>query len=122
MILTRDVEFTADMIMSLILKFRDAGHVDILNAFKEGEALETIDTETLVSRLEKSFGLKLETVKKIVNQDLGRKEIIILCHLAIEIANSHNPPKRKADTTGSTSSKKAKATDGCIDLSDDKVR
>ena len=58
--LVKDIEFTAEMKLNLILKIREDEYPDCLNYFKEGEHLDTLDSDTLKSKLSKRFGADLD--------------------------------------------------------------
>jgi hypothetical protein len=58
-----------------------------MNLFKEDENLDTLDKDELVRRLDKSFDMKLEKVRKILKKDLDQTDLVKLAHCAIEVAN-----------------------------------
>ena len=90
MILNKEVQFSAEMLLELIMKFNEDEHFDALNGFQEGEDLRTISEDLLHNRLEKSLGIDLDKLKKMVSKDLHRNELVKVAHLAIEIANKHS--------------------------------
>ena len=96
--LNGDIPFSAEMLMELVMRYRGEGHFEKLNYFKEGESLEALKKEELVTKLEKSFAIKTSTIEKIIKDELSREDIVNLAHIAIDLANQATkaPKKRKA--------------------------
>ena len=53
--LLKDIEFTSDMLIDLMIKFRSNGYPEQLNSFGNDEILYTLDEETL--NIKNSFGI-----------------------------------------------------------------
>jgi hypothetical protein len=64
--LINDYPFDSEMLMDTIVMFKDNEHFETLNCLKEDEHLDTLDKDELVRRLDKSFDIKLEKVRKIL--------------------------------------------------------
>jgi hypothetical protein len=63
--------------------YQNNEHFETLNCFKEDENLDTLDKEDeLVRRLDKSFDIKLEKVRKILKKDLDQTDLVKLAHCA----------------------------------------
>jgi hypothetical protein len=71
--LINDHPFDSEMLMDTIVMYQDNEHFETLNLFKEDENLDTLDKDELVRRLDKSFDMKLEKVRKILKKDLDQK-------------------------------------------------
>jgi hypothetical protein len=85
--LINDHPFDSEMLMDIIVMYQDIEHFETLNLFKEDENLDTLDKDELVRRLDKSFDMKLEKVRKILKKDLDQTDLVKLAHCAIEVAN-----------------------------------
>ena len=85
--LINDNSFDSEMLMDTIVMYQDNEHFENLNCFKEDENLDTLDKDELVRRLDKSFDIKLEKVRKILKKDLDQTNLVKLAHCAIEVAN-----------------------------------
>ena len=108
MILNRDIEFSSDVTMELVIKFRDEEHVETLNSFREGELLNITSEADIKMKMEKSFGINTETLSKILHQEMARKDWVNLAHWAIDIANktSAETQKRKGEAKQTDCAKK----------------
>ena len=100
MILTQDFEFSPDLILNLIKKFREeTKHIDSdnLHSCKEGEKLELLSAEELFRRVSKSFAIKREDIELILGKTLGKKDIVAIAHFAIELANVSSKKRKLTD-------------------------
>ncbi|CAC5359808.1 unnamed protein product [Mytilus coruscus] len=100
MLLERDLKFNSQMLLDLIMRFHQNEHYDQLNSFKENENLRTLDIDTLKLRLEKSLGIKIDDLVKMLNRDLNRPDFVKIAHIGIIIANEEvademEPPRKK---------------------------
>jgi energy-converting hydrogenase A subunit M len=111
--LINDHPFDSEMLMNTIVMYQDNEHFENLNCFKEDEHLDTLDKDELVRRLDKSFDIKLEKVRKILKKDLDQTDLVKLAHCTIEVANQKcGPQKRKHPESSAThSSFKKRKTD-----------
>ena len=104
--LINDHPFDSEMLMDTIVMYQDNEHFEALNCFKEDENLDTLDKNELVRRLDKSFDIKLEKVRKILKKDLDQTDLVKLAHCAIEVANQKcGPQKRKHPELSATKSR-----------------
>ena len=114
--LVNDIEFTAEMKLNFILKIREDEYPDCLNYFKEGEHLDTLDSDTLKSKLSKSFGLDLDYLEKLmIDQNWSQELLVKTAHYSIEIANASVSPsgvsaKRPKPSQEAGGKKKQKTT------------
>ena len=111
--LINDHPFDSEMLMDAIVMYQNNEHFETLNCFKEDENLDTLDKDDLARRLDKSFDIKLEKVRKILKKDLDQTDLVKLAHCAIEVANQKcGPQKRKhPESSGTQSSSKKGKTD-----------
>ena len=65
-ILSRDLEFSAEMKLKLITEFNNSQHTEDLNRFKEGENLEILSANVLSICLRKSFGVDALLTRKLL--------------------------------------------------------
>ena len=86
--LLKDIEFTSDMLIDLIVKFRSNGYPEQLNSFGNDEILYTLDEETLRLKIKKSFGTDLEKLSTLMKVTLNH------ANFAIYIANGANQHPR----------------------------
>ena len=93
--LINDHPFDSEMLMDIIVMYQDIEHFETLNLFKEDENLDTLDTDELVRRLDKSFDMKLEKVRKILKKDLDQTDLVKLAHCAIEVSNQKCGPHKR---------------------------
>ena len=94
--LINDHPFDSEMLMDTIVIYQNNEHFETLNCFKEDENLDTLDKDDLARRLDKSFDIKLEKVRKFLKKDLDQTDLVKLAHCAIEVANQKcGPQKRK---------------------------
>ena len=94
------------MLMDTIVMFQDNEHFETLNCFNEDENLETLDKEELIKRLDKSFDINLEKVRKVLKKDdLDQTDLVKFVHCAIEVANQKcGSQKRKHPESNATKS------------------
>ena len=88
MILSKDLVFNAEMYVELLMLMNEDMHVDSddLNAFKENEQLDTLSSELLKKRLEKSLGIDLGKVSKMLKKsDLQQETLVRVAHYGIQI-------------------------------------
>jgi hydroxylamine reductase (hybrid-cluster protein) len=85
--LINDHPFDSEMLMDTIVMYQDNEHFETLNCFKEDENLDTLDKDELVRRVDKSFDIELEKVRKILKKGLDQMELEKLAQCAIEVAN-----------------------------------
>jgi hydroxylamine reductase (hybrid-cluster protein) len=90
-----DHPFDSEMLMDTIVMYQDNEHFETLNFFKEDENLDTLDKDELVRRLDKSFHIKLEKVRKILKKDLDQTDLVKLAHCAIGVANQKCGPQKR---------------------------
>jgi hypothetical protein len=105
------------MLMDTIVMYQDNEHFEALNCFKADEKLDTLDKDELVRRLDNSFDIKLEKVRKILKKDLDQTDLAKLAQCAIEVANQKcGPQKRKHPESSATksSSKKGKTDEPSV--------
>ena len=102
MILSKDLVFNAEMYMELIMLMNEDIHVesDELNSFEENEQLDTLSDTILKKRLEKSLGIDLVKVSKMLKKDLTQDCLIRIAHYGIKVAESNSvpssePPKKR---------------------------
>ena len=91
MILSKDLVFNAEMYVELLMLMNEYMHVDSddLNAFKENEQLDTLSSELLKKRLEKSLGIDLGKVSKMLKKsDLPQETLVRVAHYGIQIGES----------------------------------
>ena len=79
--------------MNTIVMYQNNEHFETLNCFKEEEHLDTLGKDELVMRLDKSFDIKLEKLRKILKKDLDQTDLVKLVHCAIEVANQKFGPQ-----------------------------
>jgi len=100
MLLERDLKFNSQMMLNLIMRFNANEHYDQLHSFKENEDLRTLDVDTIKLRIEKSLGIQIEELKKMLNKDLDRSDFVKVAHIGIQIASEdgleeQEPPRKK---------------------------
>ena len=107
MILNKDVKFSADQILQLLKKYRESDHIENLHGFSEEERIDVLSTEDLLKKITKSFGLLREELETYVGKTVERKDLIVIAHHAIEIANTIDeaPPKKKKKKTNAAMTK-----------------
>ena len=77
------------MKLNLILKTRENEYPDCLNYFKEGENLDTLNSETLNQNYPKVFGLDVDYLEKLkIDQNWSQELLVKTAHHSIEIANA----------------------------------
>ncbi|CAC5421776.1 unnamed protein product [Mytilus coruscus] len=113
MLLDKEIsEFSAEMYLELIMMFNNDINYDETNSFKEEEDLRTLNAVKLKNRLEKSLSVSTVQVEKMLNKELESSDLIRLCHIGIELANTKSSEnrrqekKRKAGSDDSSPSKK----------------
>ena len=113
--LSRDLNFSSEMFINLVMQFQMGKFVDgdLLYYFKEGEGLDTLSNEELTTRLRKSLGIDLDKVAQSVKKKLT--DLVNIAHIAIDIANAEKTTK-KARTEDHPPSKKSKTEEGSVSL------
>ncbi|XP_076083203.1 uncharacterized protein LOC143054168 [Mytilus galloprovincialis] len=102
-------DFSSEMYLDLIMKFNNDIEFEETNKFTEKVDLRTLDVNQLMNSLEKSLSVSIDKVEKMLNKKLEASDLIRLCHIGIEIANSKFESSRKrrsAESDGSPPNKK----------------
>lgn len=121
-----DKQIPMDKLFKILVKVREASHVETLNSFKKDENLEGLAREEVEMKLLKSFNIDTEELSWMFGKAFDRVELICLAHFAIEEANISQEGvtpgasglKRKEDgDRAEATSKKAKVTgDSAVSL------
>ena len=82
-----DFPISTNILFKLLIKLREEEHVEVLNQFAKGEALESLSREDLETKLEKSLNIKVTGVARLFGGGLERVSLIRLAHFAIGEAN-----------------------------------
>ena len=87
--LSRDLNFSSEMFIKLVMEFQMGKFVDgdLLNYFKELESLDTLSNEELTNTLKKSLGIDLDKFAAIVKKKLTTTYLVNFAQIAIYIAN-----------------------------------
>ena len=121
-ILSRDLEFSAEMKLKLITEFNNSQHPEDLNRFKEGENLEILSANMLSICLRKGFGVDVETLRHTLNKEsFTQVELVTLAHHATEIANTVKQPedhqaRMRRATANDTAVKKQKSEEPPVSI------
>ncbi|CAG2221845.1 unnamed protein product [Mytilus edulis] len=103
-------DFSSEMYLDLIMKFNNDIEFEETNKFSEEEDLRTLNVNQLMNRLEKSLSVSIDKVEKMLNKKLEASDLIRLCNIGIEIANTTLESSRKRRSAESDKSPPNKKT------------